>query len=136
MTFLCVYLDRNKQQPQHSWTIANVLAHFTVSFFSLTYKKNSQLAASSSDFEGCENLTSPAFARVNLLKVSVSDYFLSQFLGQEDKIDFYQFTITKVPLFWYTRLKNKVWVNIKKPETTSKKYVMCFITLTKTIKII
>lgn len=31
------------------------------SFFSLTYKK-SKLAASSSDFEGCENLTSPAFA--------------------------------------------------------------------------
>lgn len=31
--FLCVYLDRNKQQPQHSWTIAYVLAHFNVSLF-------------------------------------------------------------------------------------------------------
>ena len=58
------------------------------SSFSLTYK-NSKLAASSSDFEGSENLTSPAFARVNLLKVSVSDYFLFQFLAQEeDIIDF------------------------------------------------
>ncbi len=70
------------------------------SSFSLTYK-NSKLAASSSDFEGCENLTSPAFARVNLLKVSVSEYFLSQFLGHEGKIDFYQFTITKQPLFFF-----------------------------------
>lgn len=54
------------------------------SSLTLTYK-NSKLAASSSDFEGFENLTSPAFARVNLLKVSVSEYFLSQFLRQEDK---------------------------------------------------
>lgn len=28
--FLCVYFDRNKQQPQHSWTFANVLAYFYV----------------------------------------------------------------------------------------------------------
>lgn len=73
------------------------------SSFSLTYK-NSKLTASSSGFDGCENLTSPSFARVNLLKVSVSEYFLSQFLGQEDKIDFYQFTIT---IFFYTRQKKK-----------------------------
>lgn len=66
------------------------------SSFSLTYK-NSKLAASRSDFEGNENLISPAFARVNLLKVSVSEYFLSQFLVQEDKIDFYQFTLQNCP---------------------------------------
>lgn len=102
--FLCVYFDRNKQQPQHSWTDANVLAHLMFSSFPLTYK-NSKFVASSSDFEGYENLTSPTFSGVNLLKVSVSEYFLSQFLGQEDKIDFNQFTFTKVPLFCYTRLK-------------------------------
>lgn len=32
--FLCVYFDRNKQQPQHSWTNANVLAYFNVFLFS------------------------------------------------------------------------------------------------------
>lgn len=31
--FLYVYFDRNKQQPQHSWTGANVLAHFNVFLF-------------------------------------------------------------------------------------------------------
>lgn len=51
------------------------------SFFSLSYKY-SKLAASSSDYESAENLTSPKFARVNPLKVSVSEYFLSPFLGQ------------------------------------------------------
>lgn len=33
LTFLCVYVDRNKQQPQHSWMIMNVLAHFNVFLF-------------------------------------------------------------------------------------------------------
>lgn len=96
--FLCVYFDRNKQQPQHSWMNVNVLAHFNVFLFSLTYK-SSKFAASSLDFGGYQNLTSPTFSRVNLLKVSVSEYFLSQFLGQENKIDFNQYTVTKVPLF-------------------------------------
>lgn len=69
------------------------------SSFSLTYNKISKLASWSSDFEGSENLTSPAFASMNLLKVSVSEYFLSQFLRQEDKIDFLKnlFTTTKLP---------------------------------------
>lgn len=64
----------------------NVLAHLNVSLLSLTYK-NFKLAASSSDFENTGNLTSPGCARVNLLKVSMSDYFLSQILGQEEKIE-------------------------------------------------
>lgn len=81
------------------------------SSFSLTYK-NSKLAASSSDFERCENLTSPTSARVNLLKVSVSEYFLSQFLGQEEKIYLYQFTSTKLTLFLYKAKKMGVNINL------------------------
>lgn len=55
------------------------------SSFSLTYK-NSKLATPSSDFECSTNLICPSFAKVNLLKVSVSENFLTHFLRQEDKI--------------------------------------------------
>lgn len=48
--FLCVYFDRNKQQPQHSWTSANVLAHVNVFFLFPWHIKSSTLAASSLDF--------------------------------------------------------------------------------------
>ena len=105
--FLCVYFDRNKQQPQHSWTIANVLAHFNVFLFSLTYK-NSKLAASSSDFEGWENLTSPAFARVNLLKVSVSRAFPVPVSGTRRQNRFLSIYKYKTASFLYTRLKKSV----------------------------
>lgn len=100
------------------------------SSFPLTYK-NSKLAVSSSDFEGCENLTSPTCARVNLLKVSVSEYFLSQFLGQEDKIDLNQFTITKRPLF-YMRLKKVS----KLQHLSLRQHQKIYHVLTKTTKII
>lgn len=68
------------------------------SFISLTYK-NWKLAASSSDYEGCENLISPVFARLNLLKVSVSENFLPHFLWQKNKTDLSHITMTNFPLF-------------------------------------
>lgn len=47
--------------------------------------KNANCSLASSDLEGQKTLTSPELARVNLLKVIVSENFLSQFLGQEKK---------------------------------------------------
>ena len=63
-----------------------------------------QKMASSSDFGGCKNLNCPAFASMNLVKVSVSERFLSQFWGREPKTDLCQFASTKFPLLWYMRL--------------------------------
>lgn len=81
-----VYFDRQRQQPQHSWTIVNVLAHFNgFPLFTQAYIKIQNCSLSSSDLEGQKTLTSPELARVNLLKVSVSENLLSQFLGQEKK---------------------------------------------------
>lgn len=100
--FLCVYFDRNKQQPQHSWTIANVLDHFNVFFFFPWHIKTPNWLLQAQ--------TSLAFAR--RMKVSVSEYFLSQFLGQEEKIHFYQCRELQNWLFFGVQSKKQKRVNI------------------------
>lgn len=64
----------------------------------------------STDLEGQKTLTSPEFARVNLLKVSVSENFLSQFLGQEKKemkIDGDRLKLQNSLLFLYKAQKSE-----------------------------
>ena len=91
----------------------NVLAHFNVFFFLpdtvlYIYMYIFILFASRSDSEGRENLASSVLARMNLLKVSVSEYFLSHFLKQEKNNRLYPFTFYNSNSFPYTRPKEKM----------------------------
>lgn len=56
-----------------------------VSLFFSQGIKSTNCSLASLVLEGQKTLTSPELARVNLLKVSVSENFLSQFPGQEKK---------------------------------------------------
>lgn len=61
-----------------------IFGHLLMSWLTLMFSsfparhKTSKLASSVSDFDVSDNLSSHVYPKVNLLKVTVSEYFLSQ----------------------------------------------------------